>query len=141
MSDYRWKVSLSHRRSKTSHASASVSEHLYLWALAVDPHDPDSWYVAATHHAFDAHSGYFHGDHHANAYVYRWKGKGPWEPLTSLSESKKIMPYSLAISNEQLFAGFADGSLYVSADVGDNWQPLEITGERITRIAAMVAIN
>ena len=115
--------------------------HHYVWALAVDPDGPDTWYVSASGDAFDAHSGYFHGDHHAKANVYRWTAKGPWEPLIGLSESTRVMPYSLAISDGQLFAGFADGSLRFSDDRGDTWQLITTTGEKIDRISAMVAVS
>lgn len=126
---------------KTWHSIQDGRNHHYVWALAVDPDDPDTWYVSASRDAFDAHSGYFHGDHHANAKVYRWKAEGPWEPLVGLSESTKVMPYSLAISNGHLFAGFADGSLRFSEDRGDTWQSIETTGEQIDRISALVAVS
>jgi len=125
---------------KTWNSLRNGLDRHYLWALAVDPHDPDSWFVSATHHAFDAHSGYFHGDHHANARLYRWQGQGPWEPISSLSAAKEVMPYSLAISNGQLFAGLAAGSLHVSNDRGDTWQTVNITGGQINRISALVAV-
>ena len=126
---------------KTWQSIDSGRNHHYVWALAVDPDDADAWYVSASRDAFDAHSGYFHGKHHANANVYRWRGKGPWEPLVGLSESTKVMPYSLAISNGQLFAGFADGSIRFSGDRGDTWQSIQTTGEKISRISALVAVS
>ncbi len=49
----------------------------YVWALAVDPSDPDIWFISATYHAGNAHSGTFHGNHGADAYVYRSQGEGP----------------------------------------------------------------
>ena len=113
----------------------------YVWALAVDPSDPDTWFISATYHPGKAHSGAFHGNHDADAYVYRWQGEGPWEPLVGLSESAKVMPYSLAISNGQLFAGFADGSVRFSEDRGDTWQSIQTTGEKISRISALVAVS
>lgn len=118
----------------------SGREHHYVWTLAVDPDDPDRWFISASRDAFDAHSGYFRDEHHANAYVYRWTAKGPWEPLVGLSKSASVMPYSLAISNGQLFAGFADGSLHVSQDQGDSWQSIDTKGEQISRISALVAV-
>jgi photosystem II stability/assembly factor-like uncharacterized protein len=115
--------------------------HRYVWALAVDPDDADTWYVSASRNAFDAHSGFFHGDHHANAYVYRWNSTGPWQPLVSLSKSAQVMPYSLEIADGQLFVGFADGSLYVSSDQGETWQSIRYAGDHINRISALVAVD
>ena len=126
---------------KTWQSIHSGRNHHYVWALAVDPDEADTWYVSASRDAFDAHSGYFHGNHRANANVYRWRAKGPWEPLVGLSESTKVMPYSLSISNGRLFAGLADGSIHFSEDRGDTWQFIKTAGEQINRISALVAVT
>jgi hypothetical protein len=111
----------------------------YVWALAVDPLDPDLWYVSAAHGPSSAHSGYYSGDHRAHAVLYRWRGQGPWEPLKSLTKADKVMPYALATTESRLIAGFADGSLFASGDKGDSWQQLAVEGDAIGRIAALIA--
>ena len=113
----------------------------YVWALAVDPADPDTWFISATYHPGLAHSGTFQGNHAADAHVYRWQGEGPWEALVGLSESSRVMPYALSISNGRLFAGMADGSLHFSDDRGDTWNALQTSGDPINSIAALVAVD
>jgi photosystem II stability/assembly factor-like uncharacterized protein len=49
----------------------------YTWGLAVDPDDPDCWYVSANPGARLAH----YGSENADAYIARWRGAGPWQPL------------------------------------------------------------
>ena len=113
----------------------------YTWALAVDPHDPDTWYITASPSPYHAHSGYFHETHNAKAYVYRWQGKGPWEPMSSLKKTQEIMPYVLATLEGELYVGFSDGSVYMSNTAKDTWQPLNLKGDHLKKIAAMVAVE
>jgi hypothetical protein len=47
------------------------------------------------------------------------------------------MPYALAMSGGALYAGLADGRIYVSEDRGDRWRVLELTGERLPSILAL----
>jgi hypothetical protein len=104
----------------------------YTWALAVDPGDPDCWYVSASTGPFAAH-----GRRSAEAYVYRWDGS--WRQLDGgLPQPLHSMAYALAFVGGRLFAGLADGTIYVSADKGDSWRQLELRGEPLTRLAALV---
>jgi hypothetical protein len=107
----------------------------------VDPDDPDLWFVSAARGPSEAHSGTYGGNHQANAQIYRWRGAGPWKPLTALTESKTSMPYALSISNGQLYAGLANGSIFVSGDHGDTWQAIKTTGAEIKTISALVAVS
>jgi photosystem II stability/assembly factor-like uncharacterized protein len=105
----------------------------YTWALAVDPADPDCWFVSAAPGPFQAH-----GSRPAQAALYRWRGEGPWEELDlGLPRPLETMPYALATSADGLVAALRDGRLFQSGDQGDSWQPLEAQG--LTSVVAMAA--
>ena len=90
----------------------------YCWALAADPHDPDSWYVSAAPGPREAHSaGRAHGR------LYRWDGAA-WRELPVPGES---MPYTLATLAGEVVCGMADGRLLRSRDRGESWQELTVT--------------
>ncbi len=114
----------------------------YTWALAVDAQDPDCWYISASHNASYAHSGYYRSSHRANATIYRWRGQGPWEPLgDGLPHPLNSMPYALATTEKELFAGLSDGAIYISLNKGDTWQQLEHQGHALPSIVALVAVE
>jgi photosystem II stability/assembly factor-like uncharacterized protein len=105
----------------------------YTWALAVDPEDPNRWYVSASTGPFAAH-----GRREAQAYVYRWDGSGPWRPLDGgLPAPSASMPYALAFAGENLVAGLADGTLYASDDRGETWAQLELRGPPLPSVVAL----
>jgi photosystem II stability/assembly factor-like uncharacterized protein len=105
----------------------------YTWALAVDPGDPDCWFVSAAPGPFNAH-----GTRPAEAGLYRWRGDGPWEELDlGLPRPLETMPYALAATDEGLVAALRDGRLFMSDDQGDSWRPLEAKG--IAKVVAMAA--
>jgi photosystem II stability/assembly factor-like uncharacterized protein len=106
----------------------------YTWALAVDPDDPDCWFVSASPGPFNAHRA-----GQAQAHVYRWRGKGPWQALDGgLPQPLDAMPYALLVKDERLFAGLADGRLYVSSRDGEGWERAELGGDALPRIVALV---
>jgi hypothetical protein len=84
----------------------------YCWAVAVDPADPDCWYVSAASGPRAAHGG-----GRARGRLYRWSG-GAWKRLALPDDS---MPYALAVSGDELLAGMADGHILHSADRGQRW--------------------
>jgi hypothetical protein len=95
----------------------------YTWALAVDPEDPDCWYVSASPGPFYAHGG----NRDAEAFVYRRRGDEPWERLGGgLPQPLDSMPYALTCANRRLFAGLRDGRLWVSGDAGETWAELQL---------------
>jgi photosystem II stability/assembly factor-like uncharacterized protein len=111
-------------------ADAGRDRH-YTWALAIDPADPECWYVSAAPGPYEAH-----GRRPAQAAVYRWRGQGPWEELDlGLPRPLEEMPYSLAASRGRLVAGLRDGRLLESEDGGDTWRALGVEG-----LAAVVAM-
>jgi photosystem II stability/assembly factor-like uncharacterized protein len=105
----------------------------YAWALAVDPSDPDRWYVSVSTGPFQAH-----GNGAAQAGLYRWLGAGPWEELDlGLPRPLETMPYALAVDDGRLVAGLRDGRLFASPDGGDSWRQLEASG--LSAVIAMAA--
>ncbi|MBX6312210.1 MAG: hypothetical protein IRY99_04725 [Isosphaeraceae bacterium] len=105
----------------------------YCWALAVDPDDPDCWFISASPGPRQAHYG-----GHAQAQIYRWSGNGPWQSLGGgLPDPLDSMPYALSFVGGDLFAGLADGCIYVSPDRGETWRPLALDGDRLPAIVAL----
>ena len=97
----------------------------YCWALALDPADPDRWYVSAASGPWTAHAG-----EDAAGGLYVWE-HGAWRRLGLPGES---MPYALAAIDGALLAGMADGRILHSGDRGETW---EETGVRIGSVLAM----
>ncbi|MBV8733151.1 MAG: hypothetical protein JO120_00060 [Solirubrobacterales bacterium] len=97
----------------------------YCWALAVDPGDPERWYVSAASGPGAAHSA-----GRARGRLYRWSS-GAWSRLALPGEA---MPYALAAGDGELLAGMADGRVLHSADRGDSWAD---TGVQTGSILAM----
>jgi photosystem II stability/assembly factor-like uncharacterized protein len=106
----------------------------YTWSVAVDPEDPDRWYLSASTGPYAAHGG---GDPQAR--IYRWVSGGPWQELAAgLPEPLPAMPYALITADEQrLFAGFANGEIWESGDSGDSWHPCTLEGQTITSLNAL----
>jgi hypothetical protein len=72
----------------------------YCWALAVDPADPDRWYVSAATGPGTAHAGA-----RARGCLYRRAGDR-WEDVALPSAA---MPYALAATDGTLLVGMSDG--------------------------------
>jgi hypothetical protein len=112
-------------------------EHHYVWGLAVDPADPDLWYVSAAPGPMQAHgrSG------NARAALYRKRGDAPWERLggnDGLPSTLRTMPYALLAPREHpgtLVAGFHDGRIFISRDAGDSWSAADIRLPGITALS------
>jgi photosystem II stability/assembly factor-like uncharacterized protein len=107
----------------------------YVWGLAVDPADPDLWYVSASHSARYAHGR----NGQAEAHLYRKRGDQPWELLT-LGQPNPLpyMPYALLTLREQpntLLAGMNNGQIIRSDDAGDSWRTLDVDVNEILALA------
>ena len=103
-------------------------DRFYVWGLAVDPVDPDLWYVSAAPGPDRAHGG---GD--SQGRLYRRRNGTRWEPILSAAD----MPYSLASPEANtLVAGMRSGEIRVSADAGDTWHTL---GAKVPGILALAA--
>src|SRR5690348_16176417 len=119
------------------HPAAPGRDRHYTWGRAVDPDDPDCWFISACPGPREAHNP--RGN--AQAYIYRWRGNGPWQALNGgLPQPLKNFPYALVSVPGHLFAGLNDGRIYVSHDQGDNWQSLTLTGESLPSILALAYV-
>jgi len=105
----------------------------YTWSVAVDPTDPELWYVSASTGPFAAHG---RGDPQASVYRRR---NGGWETLAGLPDPLPSMPYALVATEDRLFAGFASGELWESRDRGDTWRECPLDGNGLTRLVALVS--
>jgi photosystem II stability/assembly factor-like uncharacterized protein len=108
----------------------------YTWALAVDPDEPDRWYVSANPGPMQAHRA-----GNAEALVYVWEGEGPWRALGGgLPQPLDSMPYALATSGPSLYAGLADGRIYASDDRGESWREVALHGDPLERVLALAPV-
>jgi hypothetical protein len=99
----------------------------YCWALAVDPADPERWYVSAASGPGAAHAGVG-----ARGSLYRWDDG--WHEVALPVAS---MPYALAAADGEVLAGMADGVIVHSPDRGESWLDTDVrTGPIIAMAAA-----
>jgi photosystem II stability/assembly factor-like uncharacterized protein len=127
-------VAWSEDAGETWQAADGGRDRHYAWSVAVDPVDPELWYVSASTGPFRAHGS---GDPQAR--VYR-RENGGWRVLAGgLPDPFPAMPYALVATEERLFAGLANGELWASGDRGDSWSRCELRGEAPPRIVALAA--
>lgn len=120
---------------RTWEAADGGRDRHYTWALAVDPEDPDRWFVSAS-----PGPGRAHGDGDAQAFIYRWENGGPWMRLGGgLPQPLSSMPYALRFAGGRLFAALRDGSLYDSEDRGETWRRLTVHGTSLRHVRALSA--
>lgn len=105
----------------------------YCWGLAVHPDNPDTWFVSAAPGPRAAHDP----DRNAQAVIYRRRGGGPWQ---AVCDGLTSLPYAMTYRAGRLFAGLGDGRILVSDDDGDRWQELDLAGDRLDRVQALVAV-
>jgi photosystem II stability/assembly factor-like uncharacterized protein len=107
----------------------------YTWSVAVDPEDPECWYVSASTGPYAAHGG-----RDPQARIYRRRDGEPWQPLDGgLPEPLEAMPYALLATDDRLFAGLADGQLWESFDQGDHWTRCTLQSGELGRLIALSA--
>jgi photosystem II stability/assembly factor-like uncharacterized protein len=100
----------------------------YAWAVAVDPGDPDLWYVSVSRSPFSAHGS---GD--GEAVLVRsdtGNGSARWTAINRWGDEPELrrMPYALATFAEQpgrLLVGLRGGTLVLTDDAGESWSRLE----------------
>jgi len=107
----------------------------YAWGLAIDPGDPDLWYVSASRGARYAHGR----NGNAQGHLYRKRGDAPWELLTlDQPNPHPDMPYALLTFREHpntLITGMHSGRILRSDDAGDSWKVLDVELEQILALA------
>jgi photosystem II stability/assembly factor-like uncharacterized protein len=118
---------------QTWHPADEGRDRHYTWSVAVDPVDPELWYVSASSGPFAAH-----GRRDPEAHIYR-RSNGAWRALAGgLPDPLPSMPYALVAADGGLFAGLANGELWESRDRGDTWQRCALHGDTPARVLALV---
>jgi photosystem II stability/assembly factor-like uncharacterized protein len=109
----------------------------YAWAVAVDPADPDLWYVSVSRSPFSAH-----GDGDGEAVLVRaGNGNGAgWTAIDTWGDEPELrrMPYALATFADQpgrLLVGLRGGALLLTSDAGDTWSRLDATVPGVVDLA------
>jgi photosystem II stability/assembly factor-like uncharacterized protein len=110
----------------------------YAWATAVDPADPDLWYVAVSRSPFAAHGA---GD--GEARLMRSLGGG-WSPADDWGDAPELrrMPYALTTLPWEpgtLLAGLRGGTLLLTRDSGESWERLRLALPDVVDLAAASA--
>jgi photosystem II stability/assembly factor-like uncharacterized protein len=118
---------------ETWQAADDGRDRNYTWSVAVDPEDPERWYVSASTGPFAAHG---RGDPQAR--IYRRREGEQWHALAGgLPDPLPAMPYALVAADGRLFAGLADGRLWESSDRGDTWRASILRGDLLTELHAL----
>jgi photosystem II stability/assembly factor-like uncharacterized protein len=97
-------------------------DHRYVWSVAPDPGDPDTVVVSAARGAYSAHR-----TGSAETYLYRRRGRAPWERLDGIPTGDGVLRAVLEAgsASEELYALDNEG-LYRTADAGDSWRRLAV---------------
>jgi hypothetical protein len=107
----------------------------YTWAVAGDAADPDRWFVSASTGPFAAHGG-----RDPQARVFRWVGSGPWQAVDGgLPDPLAAMAYALVATEDRVFVGLADGTIFESLDAGESWREMDVRGDAPTALHALAA--
>ena len=118
---------------ETWRAADDGRDRHYTWSVAVDPEDPDCWFVSASTGPYAAHGG---GD--PQALIYRRADGEPWRALgRGLSDPLPAMPYALVAAGGRVFAGLSDGQIWASADRGDSWARCTLRGDPLGALVAL----
>jgi photosystem II stability/assembly factor-like uncharacterized protein len=97
----------------------------YAWAEAIDPADPDLWYVAVSRGPSAAH-----GNGDGQSQLLRSRGDS-WEAVDGWGDSAELrrMPYALVTLPDQpdrLLAGLRGGTLLITDDAAESWSRLPV---------------
>jgi photosystem II stability/assembly factor-like uncharacterized protein len=97
----------------------------YAWVQALDPADPDLWYVAVSRSPYAAH-----GNGDGQARLFRSRGDG-FDEIDSWGEAPELrrMPYALSTfpgRPELVLVALRGGTLLLSRNAGDSWSRLPV---------------
>jgi photosystem II stability/assembly factor-like uncharacterized protein len=128
-------IAISPDRGESWRRLESGLDRQYAWATAVDPGDPDLWYVSVSRSPFAAH-----GDGDGHSRLLRSRGNGfvavdDWGDDADL----RRMPYALAALPGQpgrLLVGLRGGALLVGDDAGESWARVEPALDDVIALAA-----
>ena len=98
----------------------------YAWVQALDPADPDLWYVAVSRSPYAAHGS---GD--GQARLFRSCRDG-FVPIDTWGDSPELrrMPYALSTFRgepEHLLVALRGGALLLTRDAGESWSRLPVS--------------
>jgi photosystem II stability/assembly factor-like uncharacterized protein len=118
-------IALSEDRGSTWSRFEKGLDRRYAWAAAIDPANPDLWYVAVSSGPFAAHS---RGD--GEARIVRSSGNG-WGAVADWGDAPELrrMPYALATLPDvpgALVAGLRGGVLMFTEDARESWSRLQV---------------
>lgn len=108
----------------------------YGWACAVDPGDPDTWYLSASTGPSRAH-----GDRDARAFIFRSRGGAMQKLAGGLPQPLDYMPYALitdAAAPGHVYAGLANGHVWFTEDYGERWTRLPVELGGVHRAMVMI---
>lgn len=110
----------------------------YAWTQAIDPADPDLWYVAVSRSPSAAH-----GPGDGQAHLWRSRGDG-WVAVDHWGDAPELrrMPYALTTLPAQpnrLLVGLRGGTLLLSDDAGDSWSRVDAELDDLIAIQAISA--
>jgi photosystem II stability/assembly factor-like uncharacterized protein len=131
-------IALSEDRGKTWKRFEDGLDRHYGWAEAIDPADPDLWYVAISRSPFAAH-----GDGDGDARLLRSRGNG-WTRVDTWGASTELrrMPYALSALPEQpnrLLVGLRGGTMLATNDAAESWSRLSLELPDVIALAAAPA--
>jgi photosystem II stability/assembly factor-like uncharacterized protein len=117
-------VACSENRGETWNRFEQGLDRRYAWAQALDPADPDLWYVAVSRSPSAAHGA---GD--GQSHLWRSRGDG-WVAVDDWGTAPELrrMPYALAAlpgGANRLLVGLRGGKLLLTEDAGESWTRLD----------------
>ncbi len=118
-------IALSEDRGESWSRPGDGLDRHYAWATAVDPVNPNLWYVSISRSPFAAH-----GDGDGQSRLVRSTGNG-WSRIDTWGESPELrrMPYalaSLAGDPGHLLVGLRGGALLRTGDTGESWTRIDV---------------
>jgi photosystem II stability/assembly factor-like uncharacterized protein len=131
-------IALSEDRGSSWRRFEEGLDRRYAWAAAIDPADPDLWYVAISSGPFAAH-----GRGNGEARIVRSSGNG-WGATAEWGDAPELrrMPYALATLPGvpgALVAGLRGGVLMLTEDAGESWSRMQVELPDVVDLAAAPA--